>query len=73
MEFLEENSLISVRFIDSGQPYDPLQKPDPDITAGLEDRPIGGLGIFMVKQSMDGMTYERKDGCNILTIQKRLS
>ena len=50
-----------------------LKKPDPDITAGLEERPDGGLGIFMVKQSMDHVTYEYKDGCNILTIRKNLN
>ena len=56
--------------IDSGIPYDPLAKPDPDITLNAQDRPIGGLGIFMTKKLMDSISYEYKDGKNILTIKK---
>ena len=59
-----------VTFIDRGIPYDPLQKSDPDVSLSAEEREIGGLGIFMVKKTMDGMTYRREDGCNILTISK---
>ena len=61
-----------ITFIDSGKPYDPLAKPDPDTTLSVEERQIGGLGIFMVKKSMDDVTYEYKDGKNILTIKKYL-
>ena len=61
---------ITIRFIDQGVPYDPLQKKDPDITLSADDRPIGGLGIFMVKKSMNDVTYEYKDNSNILTIRK---
>ena len=60
-------------FIDRGAPYDPLARPDPDVTLSAEERPIGGLGIFMVKKSMDDMRYAYRDGRNILTIQKRLA
>jgi anti-sigma regulatory factor (Ser/Thr protein kinase) len=68
-----ENPLLAeITFIDSGVPYDPLAKKDPDITLSAEDRPIGGLGIFMVKKSMDEMTYEYKDNKNILTLAKYL-
>lgn len=70
VELPEDSSSIVIRFIDQGTPYDPLKKPDPDITLAAEDRPIGGLGIFMVKKSMDNMEYEYKDGCNVLTITK---
>ena len=56
--------------IDKGIPYDPLKKEDPDVTLAAEDRPIGGLGIFMVKKSMDEMSYEYKDGQNITTMKK---
>ena len=70
VELPEDSSSIVIRFIDQGTPYDPLKKPDPDITLTAEDRPIGGLGIFMVKKSMDNMEYEYKDGCNVLTITK---
>ena len=61
-----------ITFIDSGVPYDPLAKEDPDVTLSLEQRKIGGLGIFMVKKSMDDMIYEYKDGKNHLTIVKNL-
>ena len=61
---------VTVEFRDEGIPYDPLAKPDPDITLSAAERPIGGLGIFMVKKSMDDMSYEYRDGCNILTIRK---
>lgn len=60
-----------ISFIDSGMPYNPLEKPDPDITLPAEERPIGGLGIFMVKKSMDDVAYEYKDGQNIFTITKK--
>ena len=63
---------VRVTFIDQGKPYDPLAKPDPDVTLSAQDRPIGGLGIFMVKKSMDDVRYEYKDGQNILTVEKRL-
>ena len=61
---------VSITLIDEGVPYNPLAKPDPDITLSAEERKIGGLGIYMVKKSMDNMTYEYKDGKNILTIEK---
>ncbi len=64
--------VASITFMDSGIPYDPLKKPDPDVTLSIEDRAIGGLGIFMVKKSMDHMIYEYKDGKNILTIKKNI-
>ena len=63
---------VEISFIDSGIPYNPLEKPDPDTTLAAQQRQIGGLGIFMVKKSMDSMTYEYKDGKNILTICKNL-
>ena len=61
-----------ITFIDGGVPYNPLLKRDPDITLSVEDRPIGGLGIYIVKKSMDAVAYEYKDGKNILTIKKAL-
>ncbi len=61
---------ITIEFLDSGKPYDPLQKEDPDITLSVDERDIGGLGIFMAKRLMDDMKYEYKDGKNILTIKK---
>ena len=63
---------VTITFEDQGIPYDPLQNEDPDITLSADDRPIGGLGIFMVKKSMDEVSYEFKDGKNRLTIKKGL-
>ena len=69
-EVLPGSRNLRVTFKDSGMPYDPLKKQDPDVTLGIEDRQIGGLGIYMVKKSMDKVDYEYKDGQNILTIYK---
>ena len=63
---------VSITFRDRGVPYDPLAKPDPDVTLSADERQIGGLGIFMVKKSMDDMRYTYEDGQNILTIVKKL-
>ena len=57
---------------DSGVPFDPTQQEDPDVTQSAEDRPIGGLGIFLVRQIMDEVRYERKDDKNILTLTKQI-
>ncbi len=70
VEVLNPPISVVVTFIDHGMPYDPLKKDDPDITLSAEDREIGGLGIFMVKKTMDEITYEYKDGQNILRIRK---
>ena len=72
IEITGEPRMVQVTFIDSGVPYDPLAKPDPDVTLSAEERQIGGLGIFMVKKSMDEVEYEYKDGCNVFTIKKKL-
>ena len=68
----EDPKTAVITFTDSGIPYDPLKKADPDVTLAAEDRAIGGLGIFMVKKSMDSMQYERKDDKNVLTIKKQI-
>ena len=70
VEVTEKPISVVITFIDHGVPYDPLKKEDPDITKSAEDREIGGLGIFMVKKTMDEITYEYKDGQNILRIRK---
>ena len=57
-------------FSDSGKPFDPLSKEAPDIDAPLDERPVGGLGIFLVTTTMDDVSYEYKDGRNILTVEK---
>ncbi len=63
---------VCIRFEDEGVPYNPLQKEDPDITLTADERQIGGLGIFMVKKTMDDMKYKYENGQNILTIIKNL-
>ena len=68
----EEGRQVIVTFMDEGIPYNPLAKEDPDIALSAEDRPIGGLGIFMVKKSMDDMQYRYEDGKNILSVIKNL-
>lgn len=60
-------------FTDSGIPFNPLQKSDPDITLPAESRSIGGLGIYVVKKTMDDVSYEYKNGKNILTIVKNIN
>ncbi len=65
-------AFMSLVFRDKGKPFNPLNKADPDITAKIEDREIGNLGIFMVKQIMDSVEYEYKNEENVLTMVKRL-
>ena len=67
-----EPSMVQLIFMDSGIPYDPLQKEDPDVSLSAQEREIGGLGIYMVKKTMDEITYEYKNGQNILAIKKRI-
>ena len=70
---MEDNPQAAViTFIDSGVPYDPLSQAEPDITLSADEREIGGLGIFMVKKTMDDLAYEHKNGMNILKIRKNL-
>ena len=63
---------VVISFIDNGIPYDPLAKADPNVSLPADERQIGGLGIFMVKKSMDEINYEYKNGQNILTIKKHI-
>ena len=72
VEAAEEPLAVVITFIDGGVPYDPLKAASPDITLSAEERQMGGLGIYMVKKTMDEITYEYKDGKNILSIKKKL-
>lgn len=72
VEVSEDPVVVSITFIDKGVPYDPLAKEDPDTTLPASERKIGGLGIFMVKQSVDDILYDYKDGQNILTLKKEI-
>lgn len=60
----------AVAFCDSGRPYNPLEADLPDIELDIEDRPVGGLGIFLIREMMDSMSYEYKDGCNVLKLTR---
>ena len=62
---------LAIEFRDSGQPYNPLSRDDPDTTLSAEEREIGGLGIFMVKKLMDNVSYRYENGNNVLTISKQ--
>lgn len=73
VEIIEEPLSIVITFIDSGKPYDPLAREDPDVTLSAEERQIGGLGIYLVKKTMDDVIYKYEDGKNILTIKKTLA
>ena len=70
--FDEESRTVTFRMTDKGIPFDPLQKPDPDITLSAEDREVGGLGIFIAKKTMDSISYAYENGENILTMIKKL-
>ena len=64
---------IIIEFEDNGTPYNPLDQVDPDVSLSAEEREIGGLGLFMVKNLMDSVEYRREENRNILTIKKRLA
>ena len=70
MEFEENPSAVLMTFIDGGRPYDPLKQTDPDTTLDIDEREIGGLGIFLVKKNVDEISYEYADGKNILRMKK---
>ena len=70
VEISTDNNKIVLRFTDNGVPYDPTKKENPNTALSAEERSIGGLGILMVKKTMDDMSYEYRDEHNILTITK---
>lgn len=67
---MDEPNRVYLRFEDEGVPYNPLTNKDPDVTLSAEDRKIGGLGIFIVKKTMDNVKYKYENGMNILTLKK---
>lgn len=72
VEVLGDPLSVIVTFMDKGVPYNPLCNDDPDTTLSADDRVPGGLGIFMVKKSMDEISYRYEDGKNILMIKKKI-
>ena len=70
IEFEENPDAVLMTFIDGGKPYNPLEQDEPDTTLAIEERDIGGLGIFLVKKNVDEISYEYADGKNILRMKK---
>ena len=68
----DTDGTVSITLEDSGIPFDPLAKADPDISLSAEERDIGGLGIFMVKKTMDDVSYKRENEKNIFTMRKKI-
>ena len=64
---------VTIRFLDQGRPFNPLEKPDADITLSAQEREIGGLGILLVKKIMDQVDYAYENGKNILIIKKEIN
>lgn len=70
LQFDSDSKSMSISLIDRGKPFNPLAKEDPDIDKPLDERPVGGLGIFMVKKCMDEVSYRREDDKNIFSMKK---
>ena len=70
--FDEQTRTITFRMSDKGVPFNPLKRPDPDITLAAEDREIGGLGIFITKKTMDSVEYVYENGENVLIMTKKI-
>ena len=68
----EETGMLSLTFRDEGIPFDPLGKEEPDVTLGVRERAVGGLGIFLVKKMMDKVSYRREGKENILSLYKKV-
>lgn len=69
---LHNNSII-IEISDNGIPFNPLSQIDPDITLPIEEREVGGLGIFLIKNIMNDVTYHHENNCNVLTLIKKLN
>ncbi len=73
VKFVLLNETLTVEIHDDGIPFNPLERPEPDLTQGVEERPIGGLGIHLVRKTMDAVDYRREGNYNILTIKKNIT
>lgn len=67
-----ENKTLTIEIIDDGKPFDPTARQQPDVSLPAEDRPIGGLGIFLIRKMMDNVTYTRHNNLNTLTLLKNI-
>jgi serine/threonine-protein kinase RsbW len=72
IEELDDDGNVMMRFEDGGMPYNPLEREDPDISKNVEDREVGGLGIHIVKKTMDDVKYVYRNGRNILVLFKKI-
>ncbi|MBQ6132635.1 MAG: ATP-binding protein [Lachnospiraceae bacterium] len=72
VEVTDDPIEVILTFMDKGKPYNPLEKADPDVTLSVKERKVGGLGIFIVKKSMDEIDYHYEDGKNVLKIRKNI-
>lgn len=72
-EFDIDDQILILTFIDNGVEFNPLETSEPDINAPLDERKIGGLGVFMVKKLMDSAEYRRENDCNILILKKSIA
>jgi serine/threonine-protein kinase RsbW len=66
-----DGDLVALEFRDTGAPFDPLAEPAPDLDAGIDERPLGGLGVYLIRQLAEDIRYRREDGANILSITLR--
>jgi anti-sigma regulatory factor (Ser/Thr protein kinase) len=73
VELSAQDGELVVHLVDRGKEYNPLLREDPDVTLPAEQRPIGGLGVHFCKKLTDSQEYERRDGCNVLTLRKKIS
>ena len=71
-DFDAADRMASIVFMDHGIPFNPLEQDDPDVTLSAEARAVGGLGIFLVKKTMDKLTYRFENGMNVLTLYKHI-
>lgn len=65
---VDDDSRLLIRFVDQGEPFDPLALPPPDLTSDVDERPVGGLGVFFVRELADEVHYARSKGRNILSL-----
>ncbi|MEI6680820.1 MAG: ATP-binding protein [Mariniphaga sp.] len=72
ISFTKTGTELSISIVDDGHPFDPTLQSDPDLTLSIEDRPVGGLGIFLIKKVMDQVLYQRKEDKNYLNLTKKI-
>ena len=72
LEVEEDPLSVIITFSDNGKPFNPLENPEPDVTLSASEREVGGLGIFLVKKTMNMVDYKYENGKNILTIKKNI-